>query len=136
MCMRIFYDPNKANRTAAQIAPGAWDIDRYPFVRFDYRIPEGVPVAIELTPFGGPDRPGAFTMGGTANRPERATDLDAYALIDDGQWHTITMDVRRVREAYPELQHLRQFMFLTNWTEDAGQEFWFDEFAILPEGAE
>ncbi|MGI5820002.1 MAG: PKD domain-containing protein [Armatimonadota bacterium] len=132
-CMRIFYDANKANQTAGQIAPGAWDIDRYPIVRFDYRIPAGVPVAIEVTPFGAPGRPGGFILGGTETRATRHEDLDAYPLIDDGQWHTITLDVRRVREVYPELQHLRQFMFYMNWREDAGQEMWFDEFEILPE---
>ncbi len=133
MCMHIFHDPDKANRTAGQIAPGAWDIDRYPIVRFDYRIPEGVPVAIEVTPFSAPGVPGNFILGGTENRATRGEVLDAYPLIDDGQWHTITIDVRAVREAHPELQHLRQFMFYTNWQEDEGQEFWFDNFSILPE---
>jgi len=36
-------------------------------------------------------------------------------LIDDDQWHTLTMDVRRIREVYPDLQHLRQWMFRTSW---------------------
>ncbi len=132
-CMHIYYNDDKANRTAGQIAPGAWDIDRYPLVRFDYRIPEGVPVAVEVTPFPGPDRPRGFILGGTENRVTRNEVLDLYELVDDGQWHTVTLDVRDVREAYPELQYLRQFMFYTSWSDDAGQEFWFDNFAILPE---
>ncbi|MFO7947437.1 MAG: right-handed parallel beta-helix repeat-containing protein [Armatimonadota bacterium] len=114
-CMRIFYDADKANRTAGQIAPGAWDIDRYPFVRFDYRIPRGVPVTVEVTPFSAPGRPGGFVVAATANQAARIGDLDGYTLADDGQWHTLTMDVRRVREVYPQLQHLRQWMFNTPW---------------------
>ena len=71
--------------------------------------------------------------GGTPVRTARHEDLDAYTLIDDGQWHEITMDVRKAREVYPELRYLRQFMFYPGWTEDRAQEMWFDDFAILPE---
>ncbi|MGI5817299.1 MAG: PKD domain-containing protein [Armatimonadota bacterium] len=132
-CMHLFFDDNKRNSTAAQIAPGAWEIDVYPLVRFAYRIPEGVPIAIEVNTFGGPDQPAGFTLGGTDARPERDNDLGTYRLIDDGRWHEITIDVRAAREAFPELTHLRQFLLRTEWQEDQGQEFWFDEFAILPE---
>ncbi|MEA3402150.1 MAG: right-handed parallel beta-helix repeat-containing protein [Armatimonadota bacterium] len=132
-CMHLYYDDERANRTAGQIAPGAWDIDDYPLIRFDYRVPEGVPVAIEVTTYGGPDQPGGFTLGGSASRHSRHEDLDLYTLVDDGRWHEITVDVRTARQAYPELQYLRQFMFHTGWTEDRGQEFWFDDFAILHE---
>lgn len=131
--MHLFFDENKRNTTAAQIAPGTWNIDDYPYVRFSYRIPEGVPVGIELNTFGGPDQPAGYMLGGTATRPSRADDLGAYTLIDDGQWHEITIDVRAVREAHPEQQYLRQFLLRTNWREDQEQEFWFDSFAILPE---
>ena len=132
-CVHVFRADGRANQTAAQCAPGAWDIDRYPLVRFAYRIPEGVPVGIEIRQFPAPERPAGFTLGGTATRATRAPDVDGYALIDDGQWHEITVDVRRAREVYPELQHLRQFMFYCNWREDQGQEFWLDDFTILPE---
>ncbi len=114
-CMRIFYDPEKANRTAGQIAPGAWDIDRYPLVRFDYRIPRGVPVTVEVTTFPVPGQPGGFIIAATENQMARMSDLDGYTLTDDGQWHTLTMDVRRVREVAPELDYLRQWMFSTQW---------------------
>ena len=132
-CMHLFYTEDRANSTTAQIAPGAWDIDVYPLVSFSYRIPEGVPIGIELNTFGGPDQPAGFTLGGTPARGERDDDLGTYTLIDDGQWHEITIDVRAVREAHPEQQHLRQFLLRTNWREDQEQEFWFDDFAILPE---
>ncbi len=132
-CMHLFYDEDKANRTSAQIAPGAWDIDIYPFVRFEYRIPEGVPIGLEVNTFGGPDQPAGFTLGGTEARADRDDDLGTYTLVDDGQWHEITIDVRAAREAHPELTHLRQFLLRTDWQEDDGQEFWFDNFYILPE---
>ncbi len=114
-CMHIYYNDDKANRTAAQIAPGEWDIDRYPIVRFDYRIPHGVPVTVNLTPFDAPDRPSSFIIAATENQAARITVPDGYTLVDDGEWHTLTMDVREVREVYPDLQHLRQWMFNTPW---------------------
>ncbi|MFP4248908.1 MAG: right-handed parallel beta-helix repeat-containing protein [Armatimonadota bacterium] len=139
-CMRIFYDADKANRTAAQIAPGAWEVDRYPFVRFDYRIPPGVPVTVEVTPFPAPERPGGFVLAATANETARMGDLEGYILTDDGQWHTLTMDVRRVREVYPELQHLRQWMFATPWSTPPAPTGWVSfpamesDFASSPDG--
>jgi hypothetical protein len=130
--MHVFYQDGKANRSTADLAPGIWDIDRYPILRFDYRIPEGVPVALEVTTFQAPERPDGFTLGGTAARDTRYQDLEAYPLTDDGEWHTAEIDVRAVRAAHPELQHLRQFIFYTNWNTE-GQQFWFDNFEILPE---
>jgi len=132
-CVRIFRAEGKANQNAAKCAPGVWDIDRYPLVRFSYRIPEGVPVAVEIWQFAAPDRPTGFTFGGTANRSTRAPDVEACTLIDDGQWHEVTIDVRKAREIYPELRYLRQFMLYLKWREDHGQQMWFDDFAILPE---
>jgi hypothetical protein len=132
-CMHLFYDENSSNLTTAQIAPGAWDINDYPLVRFSYRIPEGTPVSIEVTTFGGPNQPEGFTLGGSPGRKSRHDDLGKYTLIDDGKWHEITIDVRAARKKHPKLKHLRQFLLFTNWSENKGQEFWFDNFMIMPE---
>lgn len=132
-CMHLFFDKNKRNATTAQIAPGVWDIDAYPLVRFSYRIPRGVPIAIEVNTFRGSKQPGGFILGGTDARPERKDGLGTYRLVDDGQWHDITIDVRAARKACPELTHLHQFRLRTDWQEDRGQEFWLDDFAMLPE---
>ena len=133
-CIRLFYDEGKRNQTAGQVAPGVWDIDRHPLVRLAYRIPEGVPVALCVEPFPAPGRSRGFILGGTETRSAGGyVDLGEYTLQDDGQWHQVTLDVRKVREADPELEHLGRFMFYTAWQEDRGQEFWFDDFMILPE---
>lgn len=135
-CMRLFYDAKKANRTAAQVAPGAWDLDRYPVIRFAYRIPPGVPVAFVVEPFTAPGVPRGFVLAGSpAQNIGSYTDLNAYPLTDDGQWHEAVMDARRVRDAHPDLRYLRMAMFHLNWREDQGQEFWLDDFRILPEPA-
>ena len=100
---------------------------------------------MQLSPFAAPGRPGGFILAATVDQADRFGDLNGYALVDDGQWREITMDVRRLREVYPELHYLQQFMFSTPWNapppaepeltlEDC--EFWFDDFAILPDEGE
>ncbi len=131
-CMAIFYEEGRGNQNAAQIAPGLWDIEENPIVRFDYRIPEGVPVAIEMTTFGERGHPDRFIIGGTADRSTRGEDLDLFPLIGDDRWRTMEIDLRSLRERFPDLRHLRQFLFFTNWQEDAGQIFWMDNFSISP----
>ena len=134
-CMRLFYDSKKQNRTAGQVAPGVWDIERYPLIQLDYRIPEGVPVALTVEPFPAPGRPRGFVLAGTSNRSVGSyADLGGETLCADGQWHRITLDVRAARQADPELRYLCRFLLFTDWREDRAQEFWFDDFVILPEG--
>ena len=139
-CMHLFHAPGKANQTAGQLAPGAWDIDAYPFVRFQYRIPEGVPVGVQFTTFEAPGRPGGFILAGTVDQASRFGNLDGYILVDDGQWREITIDVRRLRKVYPKLQHLRQFMFNTPWSSVPPPRQWHyfpalqSDFTSYPDG--
>ncbi|MFO8080851.1 MAG: right-handed parallel beta-helix repeat-containing protein [Armatimonadota bacterium] len=132
-CMRLFH-ADKANRTAGQVAPGVWEVDAYPLISFEYRIPEGVPVSLVVTPFRAEDMPSGWVLARTeAGKPGGYVDLEGPQLIDDGNWHEITLDVREIREHTPELTHLYQAMFYLNWGEDEGQEFRYDNFKILPE---
>lgn len=123
----------KTNVNTCKIAPGAWALDQHPIIRFAYRIPPGVPVAIVVEPFSAPGLPRGFVLGGTENHPVGPYQhLDQYRLIDDGQWHTIHVDARTVRQAVPDLQYLRCFLLYLQWGRDADPqyEFWFDDFAI------
>ena len=52
--------------------------------------------------------------------------------MDDGQWHTATLDARAVVKDRLPITHLSKFQFRIDWKEDQGQQFWFDNFAILP----
>lgn len=132
-CMHLWYTSKKACRAAGAVAPGAWDIDQYPIIRFQYRIPEGVPVAPAVELFDGPDLPEGFIFGGT---PEHATDgwtdLGGCELIDDGQWHEAIIDLRAIHDGAPDIQYVRRFFFLCRWNQE-GQEFWYDDFVIAPE---
>ncbi|MGD9496881.1 MAG: right-handed parallel beta-helix repeat-containing protein [Armatimonadota bacterium] len=133
-CMRLFYGEGKANQAAGAVAPGVWEIDRYPLIRFAYRIAPGTPVGICVEPFEGVPGPRGWIVGGTDTRVIGGyTEVEGPRLIDDDRWHEVTVDLRAIRSATPDVVYLRRFMFLCNWREDQGQQFWFDDFAILPE---
>ena len=133
-CMHLFYAEDKANRAAGAIAPGVWEIDSYPIIRFAYRIPEGVPVAPCVEAFQGAPGPRGWVLGGTDARKIAGYEVvEGPRLIDDNQWHEAEIDLRAIRAATPDAKYLRRFMFLCNWSEDEGQQFRYDDFAILPE---
>jgi hypothetical protein len=138
-CMRLFADAKKSNSVAGCLAPGAWDIEAYPYVRFSYRIPKGTPVGLCVEPFAAPKLPRRVLLGGTAARSKADSrvgrDTGTLALIDDGAWHTATVDVRAVREAIPNLRYLRVVQFHCYWPRASTYEFRFDDFAILPADA-
>lgn len=119
---------------ACDIKPREWDIDRFPTVMFDYRIPPGTPVGIWLYAFKSLEvGQGVVCVGGTRARatgPYR--DLARYELIDDGQWHQITIDTRVIREAFPHVKRLQRFRFQTDGNGREGDCFWFDRFSIQP----
>lgn len=132
-CMHLYYAQGKRNNAAGAVAPGVWDIDDHPYLRLDYRIPEGVPVAIRVEPFDAEDMPRGFLLGGTETRnTEGFIDLGGERLIDDGQWHSICVDVRTVRDEVPGLQYLYRAMMHCDWDDFQGAEFWYDNFAITP----
>ncbi len=135
--MRVYATGDEAN-LSCDVRPRWWDIDRFPIVKFAYRIPEGTPVGVWLYPFGSYGRGrGIVCAGGTATREVSGNhDLGAVDLIDDGQWHEVTLDARGIRDIFPEVKLLQMLRFHTNRNATEGQEFWFDNFRIVPEAWE
>lgn len=133
-CMHLFYQQGKDNRAAGAVAPGVWEIERYPTVRFAYRIPAGVPVGLCAETFESAPSPRGWILGGTSTRIRSGyPDLNLVTLEDDDQWHEATVDLRKLKAGTPELRYLWRFMFQCDWKEDRHQEFWFDDFAIQPQ---
>lgn len=122
----------------ALIRPREWNIDRFPLVRFSYRVPPGVPVGIWVEGFPLEMRStGMVCLGGSPARAcGSSRDLKKVSLVDDGQWHEAVIDVRAIREVYPEVRRLRTFYLLTRGNGKKGQEYWIDRFRITPEGKE
>ncbi|MHC4400704.1 MAG: right-handed parallel beta-helix repeat-containing protein [Planctomycetota bacterium] len=114
------------------VKPRVWELDRHPLVGFAYRIPPGVPVGVWLDCFDTEKHgSGRVCVGGTpARRSGSAKDLNKYQLVDDNQWHAITLDARVVREVFPDVTHLQGFQFYTEENGRQGHEFWVDDFAI------
>jgi hypothetical protein len=131
--MRVFAEDDNAT-LACDIRPRWWDIDRFPHARLAYRIPEGVPVGILLYPFPTDawGRGAVYIAGGETLDPGGFPNLQEYRLIDDDQWHEVTMDVRAIRDVYPGVKLLKMLRFYTVGNAEKGQQLWFDDFAILP----
>ncbi|MBN1670059.1 MAG: right-handed parallel beta-helix repeat-containing protein [Kiritimatiellae bacterium] len=114
-----------------------WELDRYPFVHFAYRIPNGVAVGLWVRAFRQEDgsREPLVCLAGSAALPEREGDAARkYTLTDDGQWHRITVDARAVRAICPTARHLRAVLFRNSSGKsgigDKGDQFWLDDFSI------
>ncbi len=112
-----------------------WDLDRYPWVRFAYRIPRGVPVGVALDAFTAAGSSGTrrITLGGSpACLAAAKPDLECCRLTDDGQWHSVTFDARAIRAVCPDVKRLQGFRFYAPLPFKAGQQWWLDDFAISP----
>jgi len=133
--MRVYAEAEGAI-LACDIRPPGWDIDRFPITRFAYRIPPGVPLGVWLHAFRSANHgQGAVCVGGTAARNVGGyRDLGKVTLADDDQWHEVEIDARWAREAFSDVRLLQMFRFFTNGNGQAGQQYWFDAFRILPEG--
>jgi hypothetical protein len=131
--MRVFAEKDGAN-LSCDIRPRWWDIDRFPFVRLSYRIPPGVPLGLWLHAFKSSSvGRGAVCVGGTSAREVGGyRDLARHELIDDDAWHEVTLDARVIREVFPEVKLLQMFRFYTNGNGTEGQQYWFDNFRIVP----
>ncbi|HHW09303.1 MAG TPA: hypothetical protein GXX29_04960 [Firmicutes bacterium] len=119
--------------------PVNWDVDQYPFLRFRYRIYPGTPLGLYLKTFytWDPYRvigPGhVLAIGTAASRP--AEPALGPVLLDDGEWHDITIDVRLVRERFPELQVLEGMRFMATDAKlvRSSHGYELDEVTILPQ---
>lgn len=131
--MRVFAEGDEAT-LSCHMLPRWWDIDRFPYVRMAYRIPEGVPVGVQLQQFPRDDRGvGSVYIAASANHaPGSVPVVGQYELIDDDQWHEITIDVRAIREVYPDAETIKLIRFFTERNATEGQQFWWDDFTILP----
>ncbi|MFC1718956.1 hypothetical protein ACFL6S_35220, partial [Candidatus Poribacteria bacterium] len=46
----------------------------------------------------------------------------------------VEMDARAIREVFPDVKLLQMFRFYTDRNGQEGQQYWFDNFRILPAG--
>ncbi|MBT3381715.1 MAG: right-handed parallel beta-helix repeat-containing protein [Lentisphaerae bacterium] len=132
--LRLFAAKDKAI-LAGDIKPRVWRIDRFPRIRFTYRIASGVPVGLWLDGFDTEATGGTrVCVGGTEQRNTGGVkDLETCELRDDDQWHESEIDARVIRQAFPKLTHLQAFQFYTRNNAKKGQSLLIGSFSISAE---
>jgi PKD repeat protein len=125
--MRVFATANSC--LSVDINPSDWYLSRGSTVRFEYRIPPGVPAGLLFNVAG---RDWIQLGGAPAATPGPfAVSPLAVNLIDDGNWHTVEFDLyAAIRAVWPDASRVTEFEWWTNNDAVAGQEFWFDDFRI------
>ncbi len=123
--------PKDGGGISAIIHPGGWNIDSYTEVFIRYRVGKGTPLAFSLKPFGQPALLVALSPKGKSN----LTRVADYKLNDDGKWHEITVNVKKVRDIYPDLQVLEGLYFIGSPQTAVKEGQWYDldEVIIRPE---
>ncbi|MGI6610894.1 MAG: right-handed parallel beta-helix repeat-containing protein [Limnochordia bacterium] len=117
-----------------KLAPAEWDIDRYPWIYLRYRVLPGTPIGIYLDAFRSMSGAGQrmWVAATASQRSTRSGQSMPYELIDDGEWHTLLMDARLMREQFPDVQVLQRLGIEALSASKQGDTYWLDEAAILP----
>lgn len=86
--MRVF--ATRSSCLSIDINPSNWQVFQGPTLTFAYRIPHGVPVGLLFNVSG---RGWVFLGGSPAATPGPYPAVPAATLVDDDQWHTVTIDL-------------------------------------------
>lgn len=96
-----------------QIRPMKWDIDLYPILQFDYKITPGAPWGVAVNLYPRPDLRGTWVFLCTTpdHDTHGITNVQAGELVNDGQWHTATLDMRLLRRFDPAFKSPSRIRF-------------------------
>jgi PKD repeat protein len=110
------------------INPSSWQLFQGPTLTLAYRIPAGVPVGLVVNVTGH----GQLFLGGSPTAsPGLLPAVAAVQLLDDDQWHTVTVDLyHQIRQYWPEASRLSQLIWWTDANAPAGAQFWFDDVQV------
>ncbi len=121
--------PEDGSSLTAVIHPDGWDIDRYPEVFVRYRLGEGTPLMLALKCFGtnawGWARSSALVGLSPAGESSLPPIAD-HVLHDDGEWHELTFDFRKIRELFPDVQVLEGMHFFGMPRDAVEEGHWYD----------
>ncbi|MBO5688764.1 MAG: DUF1565 domain-containing protein, partial [Lentisphaeria bacterium] len=115
---RVYYEPYEVLRyktesdpkfagqgstLSTHLSPAGWRFARYPYLRFAYKVPKGVPVGVIMfcnSRAAAPHEKSFCVASSPAfETPQGYTDAKQATLIDDGEWHKIEIDVRKLQGA-------------------------------------
>ncbi|MAE66759.1 MAG: hypothetical protein CMJ18_21025 [Phycisphaeraceae bacterium] len=126
--MRVFATGTPTS-LSMDINPSNWFLSRGSTVRFDYRIPPGVPAGLLFNVSGR----GWIWLGGApaADSGTFSESPHAVALVDDDTWRSVEIDVHQaIRALWPDASQVTEFEWWTDNNGQAGDQFWFDDFRI------
>lgn len=119
--------------------PAGWDIDKYPYVSFKYKIQPGMPIGLYLHPFGEIGSEGvAYIAAVDEILPQTEEAVSSLTILaDDDEWHEVTIDVRAIREKFPNARVIDEIRFqaLEPSLISQGDAYYLDDFSILPVSA-
>jgi len=96
-----------------QIRPMKWDVDLYPILQFDYKITPGAPWGVAVNLYPRPDLPATwlFLCTTPGHDTHGIANVQASELVNDGQWHTATLDMRLLRRYDPAFKSPSRIRF-------------------------
>ncbi|WP_100010048.1 FIMAH domain-containing protein [Lentibacillus sediminis] len=119
----------------ARMMPADWYIDKYPFINFHYRIEPGTPIALYLQAFSTiEEERSVYIAAAPAAESDAEIIVGNNQLIDDGEWHEITIDTREIREKYPDVNLIQELRFGApdRFEMNDGDGYWLEDLEILP----
>lgn len=109
---------NGANDLIIGIKLDTWRLNTYPAVSFAYNIPNGIFVGLRVKTI----YDDWVILAQTSTNE----------LIDDGQWHETSIDVRRaIRTVLPKVKSLKGVEFFSDTKMQATRAFWISQFRIV-----
>jgi len=70
----------------------------------------------------------AFSV--TGSLAKRTLDVNTLSLVADGAWHEAAIDVRQIREAFPDVTHLAGVFFTGPKGQGPGNGYAFRSFCV------
>jgi len=131
-------------RLPLRIEPANLDLQKWDTWRVRYRIAPGTATSVYLEGFmrtrdGEYFHPRVFVAQTSADSPPEKQKLnDIRTLKNDGQWHTIEIDLTAIRKKYPDIRYLRRIGFeaYDYGAVKPGQEYWVDWHEIVDRSEE
>ncbi len=120
---------------STHLSPAWWEIAKYPFFRFAYRIPKGVPVGITVycDSRSAVPGPGSVFVAETPDFkvPENYVRHQLLKLVDDDQWHTAEIDFRELQKLMPDQRCIYKLRFWAGGPNGKpGAKYWLDDVSI------
>lgn len=106
------------NDLSIGIRLNTWRLNTYPVVSFAYKIPKGILVGLRVKTI--------------YNDWVILAQTSTNQLIDDGQWHETSIDVRRaIRTVLPKVKMLKGLEFFSDTKAQTARAFWISQFRIV-----